>query len=152
MLPQNLNAWTMSEVGNWITGQLRVNLLPSYQIFVGIIFNIITQYLWLRVVLCSLYRSLVLSGGKEWGERSVWSVLPEKTLRHCEWNHCDAYEGQEDAGQYGQHWHQHTMYFVPVDNFHKLSQEDDWAKHTHTHTHTHTQFLYLSVSVCLFQS
>lgn len=66
-----------------------------------------------RVMLCTMCRSLVLGGGKEWGERSTWTVLPQKTLCDCERNHSYHDESQEDTGQHG-----HTR--------------------THTHTHMHT--------------
>lgn len=79
------------------------------------------------MLLHSLCRSLVLSRGKEWGERSVRNIVPEKTLCDSEWSHCDADESQEDAGQYGQHSDPCTMYSVSMD---KLSQEDDWTTHT----------------------
>ena len=37
MLLQNLNALTVSEVGNWITGQLHVNIIISFNIIISLV-------------------------------------------------------------------------------------------------------------------
>lgn len=74
--------------------------------------------------IASLCRSLVLSGRKEWRERSSRTVLPSETLCHCRWYHSDLDERQKNTGQCNRtDTHTQNEYF-----------EIQYAASTRTHT------------------